>query len=258
MPKLEISKVHDAYRAATAPRTTRVRVPLEGGTVAGECPLCLLAEWAEETYLRSFQHSRVMEPNVRVKTNDTGFCPLHYRKLYEGENKLGLGLMVHTHLREKLPLIQESLEAMRAGAAAGRKGAGRLEEAAASLENMHDTCFICDLLKLDLDRYAFTILYLWRKDAEFLSTFRSSRGFCLSHFLVMVAKGRRMMRADRLQRWLEDCIPLMMASLQELERDLLSFTQLHHDANRGLGSDGERTALARVLQKLAGGRFHLE
>jgi hypothetical protein len=63
MPKLEISKVHDAYHVAT------------------ECPLCFLAESAEETYLRSFQHSRVMEPNVRVKTNDSGFCPLHYRRL---------------------------------------------------------------------------------------------------------------------------------------------------------------------------------
>jgi hypothetical protein len=240
MPKLEISKVHDAYREAN------------------ECPLCFLAESVEETYLRSFQHSRVMEPNVRVKTNDTGFCPLHYRKLYERENKLGLGLMVHTHLREKLPLITTALQSMKSGAAAGRKGAGRIEEAAASLESLHDRCFICDLLRVDLDRYAFTILYLWRKDPEFLPTFRSSRGFCLSHFLVVLGTARETMRSDRLESWLDECIPLMTASLQELERDLLAFTQLHHDANRGLGSESERTALARALQKLAGARFRLE
>ena len=240
MPKLEISRVHDAYREP------------------GECPLCVLAESVEETYLRSFQHSRVMEPNVRVKTNDTGFCPLHYRKLYERENKLGLGLMVHTHLQEKLPLIQSALESMKTGAAAGRKGVGRIEDAIASLESLHDRCFICELLRSDLDRYAFTILYLWRKDAEFLPTFRASRGFCLSHFLVVLGKAREMMRSDRLERWLDDCIPLMTASLRVLVEDLLAFTQLHHDANRGLGSDSERTALARALQKLAGGRFRLE
>ncbi len=240
MPKLEISKVHDAYR--------------EGG----ECPLCLLAEWAEETYLRSFQHSRIMEPNVRVKTNDSGFCPLHYRALYQRENKLGLGLMVHTHLQTALPFIRSAMETMRAAAASGRKGVGRLDDAASSMESLHDRCFICDLLSTDLDRYAFTIMYLWRRDEEFLGTFRSSRGFCLSHFLAMLAKGRQMLRADRLERWLQDCIPLMTASLEALERDLLAFTQLHHDANRSMGSDDERTALSRALQKLAGGRFHLE
>ena len=59
----------------------------------GECPLCTLVLGAEEAYLRSFQHSRVMEPSVRVKTNTTGFCPPHYRRLYDGENKLGLSLV---------------------------------------------------------------------------------------------------------------------------------------------------------------------
>jgi hypothetical protein len=249
MPKLEISKVHDAYReTAQMPRNT----------AAAECPLCFLAESAEETYLRSFQYSRIMEPNVRVKTNDSGFCPPHYRKLYERENKLGLGLMVHTHLQTALPVIRSAMESMRAAAAAGRRGAARIDDAAASLASLRDRCFICDLLSTDLDRYAFTIIYLWRKDEEFLGTFRSSRGFCLSHFLLMLAKGRGMLRPDRLERWLQECIPLMTASLEDLERDLLAFTQLHHDANRSMGSDNERTALSRALQKLAGGRFRLE
>jgi hypothetical protein len=50
----------------------------------------------------------------------------------------------------------------------------------------------------------------------------------------------------------------MTDSLERLEQELEAFTQLHHDANRSLGTDAERTALARTLQKLAGGRFRLE
>ena len=236
MPKLEISKVHDAYA---------------GG---GECPLCTLREGAEETYLRSFQHSRVMEPRVRVKTNESGFCPDHYRKLYARENKLGLGLVVHTHLQEKLPELRAAFQAMRATGRRSRKA----DEAAASLERLHDRCFICDLLREDLDRYAFTILFLWSKDADFMPKFRSSQGFCLVHFLSVLAKARTMLRADRVERWLDDAVTLMTDSLERLERELDAFTQLHHDDNRSLGTDEERTALARTLQKLAGGRFRLE
>ena len=83
MPKMEISRVHDAYARGA------------------ECPLCDLMDSAERTYLVSFQHSRVMEPNIRVKTNEVGFCPDHLGKLYQGEGKLGLGLVMLTHLQEK-------------------------------------------------------------------------------------------------------------------------------------------------------------
>lgn len=233
MPKLEISKVHDAYSAG------------------GECPLCPLMESAEETYLRSFQHSRVMEPNVRVKTNEAGFCPDHYRKLYARENKLGLALVVHTHLQQKLPALKAAWEA--AGRPV-RRGRDRAEEGA-MLARFRDSCFICDLLAADADRYCFTILYLWNKDPEFLPVFRASRGFCVPHFNDMLASAGGLLRADRRARWLQDAVPLMTESLTRLERELYSFTQLFHDSNRSLGTEEERTALARTLQKLAAGVF---
>jgi hypothetical protein len=234
MPKLEISRVHDAYAAG------------------GECPLCSLREHAERTYMQSFRGNRVMEPSVRQKTNETGFCPEHYRGLYAGEGKLGLALVVHTHLQKKLPELRAALEAVVDAAAAGRKGAERLEELAARLASLRDRCFICDMLEADLERYAFTILYLWQKDAEFPPVLRASRGFCLSHFLLMLARAREILRGESLARWLGGVVPLMTGSLEKLEKDLLAFTQLHQGTNRSLGTEEERSALARTLQKLSG------
>jgi hypothetical protein len=248
MPKLEISRVHDAYAQGC------------------ECPLCWLRDGAEKTYLLSFTHSRVMEPNVRVQTNRTGFCPDHYRLLYAGENKLGLALMVHTHLQERLPGMRADLESLGRGAGAGRpasagkgralRGRGaraRAEAAAASLASLRDECFICTLLDADVARWIFTILYLWGKDPGFPAVFRASRGFCLGHFLDAFRAAQRTLRAERLERWCGDVIPLMTGSLERLERELWEFTQLFHDSHRGLGTDEQRTALARALRKLAGG-----
>ena len=242
MPKLEISRVHDAYAAG------------------GECPLCSLRDHAERTYMQSFRGNRVMEPSVRQKTNETGFCPEHYRGLHAGEGKLGLALVVHTHLQEKLPEIRAALEAAVDAAAAGRtggrkgsrKGVERLEELAARLASLRDRCFICDMLEADLERYAFTILYLWQKDAEFPAVLRASRGFCLSHFLLMLARAREILRGEALARWLGEVVPLITGSLEKLEKDLFAFTQLHQGTNRSLGTEEERSALARTLQKLSG------
>ncbi len=246
MRKLEISRVHDAYAAG------------------GECPLCWLRDHAERTYMQSFRGNRVMEPSVRRKTNETGFCPEHYRGLYAGEGKLGLALVVHTHLQRKLPELRAALEASVAATAAGRgagsrrggKGgsdaASRLDEVQKVLSRLRDRCFICDMLDADLERYAFTILYLWQKDGEFPALLRASRGFCLSHFVLILARARETLRGDALGRWLGEVVPLMTGSLERLEKDLFAFTQLHQGMNRSLGTDEERSALARTLQKLAG------
>jgi hypothetical protein len=239
MPKLEISKVHDAYAEAA------------------ECPLCALREAAEATYLLSFQHSRVMEPNVRVQTNALGFCPDHYRKLYRGENKLGLSLVVHTHLQEKLPEIRAALEQI-AEPGTGRKAREQLAKAMESLADLRDRCFICNMLRADDERYVFTILYLWSKDPEFPPRFRASRGFCMDHFLDTLGAASKLLRGDRARRWRTEAVSLQIHSFETLEKDLFAFTQLYRSENAGLGSDSERSALGRTLQKLAGGRFRLE
>jgi hypothetical protein len=65
------------------------------------------------------------------------------------------------------------------------------------------------------------------------------------------------LRPERRERWMAECAGLMSGSIQRLEKEVLAFTQLHRDANRGLGSEEERTALSRTLQKLAGEEFRL-
>jgi len=215
MPKLEISKVHDAYAQGA------------------ECPLCMLMDGAEHTYLVSFQHSRVMEPNVRVKTNAVGFCPDHLGKLFRGEGKLGDGLI-------------------EAGQNGARDQTRRIRQVIESLEALRDSCFICDLLAQDMARYLWTILYLWSKDKQFPAVFRASRGFCLSHFCTVLATACAVLRGDRLELWLRDAVPVMKTTLAGLEEDLLAFTQLHRSENRSLGSDQVRSALARTLQMLSG------
>ncbi len=240
MPKLEISKVHDAYR--------------EGG----ECPLCRLTDGAERSYLRSFQGSRVMEPNVRIKTNESGFCGEHYKRLYQGENKLGLGLVVHTHLQSWLPRLRKSLD--EAGrpedAARTRKdrkaGGGRREALLENLGVLRDSCFICDMLAMDRNRYVETILYLWKEDKEFRATLLGSRGFCIVCFREVAVKAQEYFKEADRTVFFGELAPIMIQSLERLERDLFEFTQLFQDSNKSLGTEEQRTALVRTLQKLAG------
>lgn len=233
MAKLEISKVHDAYRAG------------------GECPLCGLEAAAEKSLLLSFQHSRGMEPAVRVRTNREGFCAEHLRLLYAGENRLGLGLTALTRLQAVIPDAIGALEEA-ARARGGRQARPAAERAAARLSSLGSTCYVCGLLRQDRERYIFTILYLWAKDPEFPPVYRSSRGFCIPHFQAMTEAAARSLKPNRLQGWLADSAIVLRRSLEGLDRDLQGFTQLHQATNPSLGTEEERSALARTLQKLGG------
>lgn len=225
---------------------------------------------ADSAYVRSFRGGRVMAPEVRVQTNRSGFCPSHYERLYRGEGKLGLSLMVHTHLEEVVPGVRKELEATltaarlqppRKGLFGFSRGAGggAVGRAARLLREQVARCFICDMLAKDLERYCFTVIYLWQRDVEFPRTLRSSRGFCLPHYAALLEKATRMLSQRELVEWLEATVPLQVASLERVTREILGFTQSYHHAARDSSRPAEeRTALSRALQKLSGRMVRLE
>ncbi len=242
MPELEISRIHDAYAES------------------GECPICSVMTIADTAYVRSFRGGRVMAPEVRVQTNRSGFCPSHYERLYLGEGKLGLSLMVHTHLAEVGPGLRKELEATLAAARHGppRRGEDAVGRAVRALREQVARCFICDMLAKDLERYCFTVIYLWQRDPGFPETLRSSRGFCIPHFAALLDKAGRMLKHQELREWLEATVPLQVAGLERLTSEIFGFTQsYHHDARDGIRPDA-RTALSRALQKLSGRLLRLE
>lgn len=90
-----------------------MKVPLETTTVremlskGGECLLCDLEAKAEAQLIRYFLGNSVMQPQIRVKVNRSGFCAPHFQALYKEGNRLGLALITHTHLLETWKRIRE-------------------------------------------------------------------------------------------------------------------------------------------------------
>jgi hypothetical protein len=243
MPELEISRVHDAYADA------------------GACPLCSLVDAAEDRYLASFLGARAMAPEARVLTNEKGFCPGHTLRLYRGHNPLGLAIMTHTHLQRQLPALRKALaDAQRPGRRTGgprrrRDIAGTgdsLDALAGLIVDLRDRCQICDMLAADRDRWAYTIVYLWKHDPEFPPRLEASRGFCLEHLRTVVLSARGQLGAVELVKFLATVLAQAEAGLCRLEAEVLDFTQLFQHSAAGPGTEEQRGALARALQVLSG------
>ena len=62
------------------------------------CPVCALHRMLEENELELILGASMMEPDVRIKTNDEGFCKIHYDMMFTRKNRLGMALTLESHL----------------------------------------------------------------------------------------------------------------------------------------------------------------
>ena len=138
-----------------------------------ECPLCFLEHKVEENNIQFFLGGSVMEPDIRGMVNESGFCPVHFHMLFNAGNKLGLALITHTHLLHLLKKIQKPEKYTHPKTR---------RDYCLFLQSNRNDCALCRKLEKTLKRYAFTIVYLWKKDEDFRKTFTESKGFCLPHF----------------------------------------------------------------------------
>ena len=237
----------------------------------GECPLCILDEKAERGYIDFFLGNSVMVPEMRVEVNKTGFCPGHWLKLFEAEkNRHPLGLVCHTHLKESMSALEREERglAAKAGKTAkldtgpddteGETGPlmKLISRYAETLRGRERDCMICSRVDYTVKRYAFTIVYLWRKDREFREAFDASRGFCHHHLPFILEMAVEVLGRKDLGAFVCSTLGLQEKSLRRLEGELLWFTQKFDYQNDQKPWGTSKDALNRTLQKLSGKIMH--
>ncbi len=236
-----------------------------------ECPLCLLESKLENEYIDYYLGPSLMEPDCRIDTNKKGFCRRHFELLYNRqENRLGLGLVTDTHIREQLEKLREAAKAT-INSANGGKSSGQLFASFAGkfgskgqngqgpasrlvklLEELENNCTICGRLEYTMDRYLDVVMYLWSREEEFRKTFSEKKGFCLVHLKMLMLAAEKYLNANDSRRFLSELLEQQLENLDRIEKELEWFTKKfdyrYNDAPWGNSKD----ALPRSIQKLKG------
>jgi hypothetical protein len=231
-----------------------------------ECPLCILEEKNEKNYVHFFLGDSVMDPDTRVQVNKTGFCAQHAALLFGGGHKQGLGLMMHTFLLEIIPQFEAYSQTLAHKARELEKKSTFVKLKDKSLNTALDnlckfsqkatsSCIFCHRLEQTLLRYTFTIIYLWKKDAEFKQALNNSKGFCLKHLPKVLKMANDELSTAQSAEFIRVLIPLQTASLKRLEQEILWFTQKFEYSNKYKPWKTAKNALQRTLQKLTGGIY---
>ena len=225
-----------------------------------ECPLCLLQAKVEASNVDYFLGESVMEPSQRVEVNKKGFCAAHFKMMYDAGNRLGLALMTHTYMKETVKSLRENAERARTAAAAeagkpifkrlgGSKGVG-LAEAAAEIKGITDTCLMCERIRENVERYMYTVLYMYKHESEFPALFAQSKGMCLEHYAQALEMAPKHLSGDVLKRFVDTLTDVEMKNLDRLSGELEWFTNKFDYRNQDKPWGNSRDAVKRCVNKL--------
>lgn len=140
------------------------------------CPFCAMYDTLEKNELDLILGASMMEPDIRIQTNQKGFCPEHYRLMYTGKNRLSLALMLESHLDTVKKQLKQGITLFTSKAA-------RASDKAASI---NDSCYVCDRIGMHLGKMIETACILYNSDPTFQKKFAAQPYFCLRHYEKMM------------------------------------------------------------------------
>ena len=231
----------------------------------GECLMCALERKTELGEAERYLGASVMEPDVRVKVNDRGFCRKHHAMLFSMSNRLGHALMLESHMienREKLARISDKLEKSAKqlkDSGLGDKLNGKNKAAvteilkqAQAVNEMADSCLMCESIAENMDRYMHTFFHLYQHDTEFRSRFKKSKGLCLPHLGQMLEAAAQELSAKDLGEFTETVAKLEKENMDRIQEDISWFIKKFDYRYENESWKNSKDAVERTVNKVRG------
>ena len=221
-----------------------------------ECPFCHLERMVEQRTIRYVlgPGASYMEPDVRGATDRAGFCPGHYKKLYDYGNALGNALMMQTYYAGLLEEWEQELQAYAPPAKRSifrKKKPGRENKLLSWAKRRQSTCFLCQRMEYNMDRY-FATFFVMIRDPEFRELVEGGKGFCMRHFTQLLERAEKSLPNSQHDWFYETLIPLMGENLIRVKEDIDWFVGMFDYRNAGRDWKSSRDAVSRGMQKLGG------
>ncbi len=147
------------------------------------CPFCRLYNKLEANELDLILGASMMEPDTRQKTNEKSFCPEHFSMLLAGKNKLGLGLILESHMDQ----LREEVEDGGLATLIGKVGSA----APKRLNKLDSDCYICERIEYSFSKMLSNAVLLWDEESEFKKKVQAQPYICLPHFRMWLEVAER-------------------------------------------------------------------
>ena len=193
-----------------------------------ECLFCTLNKKVEEDILNYILGPSYMEEDIRSETDKIGFCKKHYSQMYKAQNRLGVALILSTHMKNIRQNLNEIFkdELNETNHTIKKNLFRKNEEQTKSVEyisEIENSCYACKRMESRMNSYIDTFFYLWKKEDDFREKILNSKGFCLEHFNMIIKEGMDYLAIIRFTYVLFAIIQILLATLRSVEVVKIAF-----------------------------------
>lgn len=215
-----------------------------------ECPVCSMYQALEQDAVNFTMGPSYMEDDVRMETNQIGFCTRHIKQLYRHQNRLGLALMLHTHMQRTNEVLRELTSS---SSPSGKRLFSRKNAPASPvteyIRQLEQSCYICKRIDRIFERYIATIFHCYHHDEAFRNTFAASKGFCTAHFGLLYEKAPSFLSGKELPAFLQTLTKSYLDNMERVTDDLEWFTDKFDYRNADAPWKNSKDALPRSITK---------
>ncbi|MGH0053907.1 MAG: DUF6062 family protein [Sphaerochaetaceae bacterium] len=216
-----------------------------------ECFICDLMAEAQKDAITFYVGNSVMNPETRVKVNEHGFCPKHWRMLTAANKPQGVALMSDTYLATTREKGESAINGLLT-AKNTRQAKKAVQAFHSVLESREVGCLVCSAMNDRLQRYLYTTSYLWGEDPAFREALTESKGFCLHHFSLLLEMGQKALSSSLYPEFVHAMGQLEIANLDRIAKDVHWMTQKYKSENADKPWNGCEDAHKRVVDKMTG------
>lgn len=209
------------------------------------CPICSLYRKLEADELSIILGASMMEPDIRIQTNKKGFCKKHYEKMLKMSNRLGIALILESHLAE----VQESIQ--------GRSPLPFLnskDKPIQAISELEKSCYVCERIKNHMQHMIETAVILWDRDPEFKTKLKAQPYFCLPHYKRLLEYAKNKLSKKSYSEFSSEIGEVVNSYSEELSGDVSWFCKKFDYRYENEPWGNSKDAIERAI-KFLGGEF---
>jgi len=215
------------------------------------CAFCQMHKKLENDVIQFIMGPAYMEDDVRMETNKTGFCKTHMQAMYKEQNRLGLALMLHTHMQRLCKDTDNIINGRIPLPLFGKDKNAMLPRLIKHLEKTGNSCYVCTRVDSTFHRYVDTFFYIWNKGGDDAKLIESQTSYCMPHFIMLLEATEKLGRSKR-EKFMDIILPLWQKVTKELEGDCDWFVQKFDHRNANEPWKNSKDALPRAIDFLGG------
>lgn len=189
-----------------------------------------------------------MEDDTRAETDKIGFCSHHIKMMYKNQNRLGIALILNTHMDEVINHIEDlSKHGKPSGGSIFKKPA--YTDVKSYIDYLEENCFVCNRIHQTFERYIATIFYLYRTESDFKTAFCTSKGFCTKHYGMLYQMALSHLNGKQLNEFIDDLNKLYLENMKRVKKDLEWFRDKFDYRNQDAPWKNSKDAVPRTILK---------